>query len=393
MHERLAAPQRGERAPDAPGGRRAAPGRPRPASTPVATRMATRTTATSRTAAPAVPRPAWSGRPTSCAEIAAGVLAARRESEKGGEPLASSARPQTPSTPSTVADGEAPGVGALVLLVVVVEPGPIEQQRQPGADGDQRQEDAGPAGHQRQAGVDAVADRAELLAPQGQRQEDAERDQPDGPQVAGLDGARTAAAAGRRRPLGPAGRLLGGRAGGARRRRPRGSWSPQWGRDYWLTWSFLWTPHPLNYEHMFAIVAAMALRWALAENEEGGTLFADERVAERHVGKGAYAGMEFLHVNARTIINTVPAESRMPFRHTINPYRGCSHACVYCFARPTHDYLGLGHRRPTSSARSSSRSTPSSGCGPSCARRAGTATTSPWAPTPTPTSTPRASTT
>jgi DNA repair photolyase len=31
----------------------------------------------------------------------------------------------------------------------------------------------------------------------------------------------------------------------------------------------------------------------------------------------------------------------MPFRHTINAYRGCSHACRYCFARPTHDYLGL----------------------------------------------------
>ena len=93
---------------------------------------------------------------------------------------------------------------------------------------------------------------------------------------------------------------------------------------------------------MFAIVTLMALRWALAENETGGTLFADERLAERHVGRGAYAGMEFLHVNARTLINTVPAESRMPFRHTINPYRGCSHACVYCFARPTHDYLGLG---------------------------------------------------
>jgi DNA repair photolyase len=86
----------------------------------------------------------------------------------------------------------------------------------------------------------------------------------------------------------------------------------------------------------------MALRWALAETEEKGTLFPDERVAERHVGKGAYAGMEFLHVNARTIINTVPPESVVPFRHTINPYRGCSHACVYCFARPTHDYLGLG---------------------------------------------------
>ena len=29
----------------------------------------------------------------------------------------------------------------------------------------------------------------------------------------------------------------------------------------------------------------------------------------------------------------------MPFRWTINPYRGCSHACAYCFARPTHKYL------------------------------------------------------
>jgi DNA repair photolyase len=31
----------------------------------------------------------------------------------------------------------------------------------------------------------------------------------------------------------------------------------------------------------------------------------------------------------------------MPFRYTINAYRGCSHACTYCFARPTHEYLGL----------------------------------------------------
>jgi len=86
----------------------------------------------------------------------------------------------------------------------------------------------------------------------------------------------------------------------------------------------------------------MALRWALADEQETGALFPDERVAERHVGKGAYAGLEFLHVNARTIINRVPDESVVPFRYTINPYRGCSHACVYCFARPTHDYLGLG---------------------------------------------------
>ena len=31
----------------------------------------------------------------------------------------------------------------------------------------------------------------------------------------------------------------------------------------------------------------------------------------------------------------------MPFGWTINPYRGCSHACVYCFARQTHEYLDL----------------------------------------------------
>jgi DNA repair photolyase len=85
----------------------------------------------------------------------------------------------------------------------------------------------------------------------------------------------------------------------------------------------------------------MTLRWASAESEEEGALFPDERKATRHVGKGAYAGLEFLHVNARSIINAVPPQSQMPFRYTINCYRGCSHACKYCFARPTHEYLGL----------------------------------------------------
>ncbi len=44
-------------------------------------------------------------------------------------------------------------------------------------------------------------------------------------------------------------------------------------------------------------------------------------------------------VEARTILNRVQA--MMPMRWTINPYRGCRHACVYCFARPTHTYYGL----------------------------------------------------
>jgi DNA repair photolyase len=47
----------------------------------------------------------------------------------------------------------------------------------------------------------------------------------------------------------------------------------------------------------------------------------------------------FYEVHAKSILNRVPEKSRMPFRWTINPYRGCSHACVFCFARPTHKYL------------------------------------------------------
>lgn len=83
-------------------------------------------------------------------------------------------------------------------------------------------------------------------------------------------------------------------------------------------------------------------RWRLADDDGRPTLFPDEAVVERHVGTGEFRGLEFLHVNAQRVINPVPASSRMAFRHTINAYRGCSHACVYCFARPTHRYLGLG---------------------------------------------------
>src|ERR1700728_2070781 len=41
------------------------------------------------------------------------------------------------------------------------------------------------------------------------------------------------------------------------------------------------------------------------------------------------------------IINRVAATSDVPFDWTLNPYRGCEHGCIYCFARPYHEYLGF----------------------------------------------------
>ena len=82
------------------------------------------------------------------------------------------------------------------------------------------------------------------------------------------------------------------------------------------------------------------LRWELADAPaHQGELFGRPR---REVGRGEYRGLEFLHVEARRIINEIKGDPFLPFRFTVNPYRGCSHACTYCFARPTHEYLGLG---------------------------------------------------
>ncbi len=53
----------------------------------------------------------------------------------------------------------------------------------------------------------------------------------------------------------------------------------------------------------------------------------------------------FYEVRAKTVINRVPEQSQVPFRWTINPYRGCTMFCVYCFARNTHTYLDFDYGR------------------------------------------------
>jgi DNA repair photolyase len=84
------------------------------------------------------------------------------------------------------------------------------------------------------------------------------------------------------------------------------------------------------------------VRWESQRlDSSAGTLFARPAVV-RTFDSPQFAGMTFFEVHAKSILNKVPSASRLPFSWTINPYRGCSHACRYCFARNTHTYLDLG---------------------------------------------------
>jgi DNA repair photolyase len=65
----------------------------------------------------------------------------------------------------------------------------------------------------------------------------------------------------------------------------------------------------------------------------------------RSVQVPEFPGLTFHEVRAKSALNHVPGESAMPFPWTINPYRGCSHACRYCFARKTHEWLEMDSGR------------------------------------------------
>jgi DNA repair photolyase len=84
------------------------------------------------------------------------------------------------------------------------------------------------------------------------------------------------------------------------------------------------------------------MRWQQVDQDSDQPgLFGVGEVVGPEQGTGRLSGLEFLPVAARTILNRIPAPSPMPYHWSINAYRGCSHACTYCFARPTHEYLGL----------------------------------------------------
>ncbi|MGH3956597.1 MAG: Rv2578c family radical SAM protein [Mycobacterium sp.] len=83
------------------------------------------------------------------------------------------------------------------------------------------------------------------------------------------------------------------------------------------------------------------MRW------DGQTLDADdgalpglERIGlVRSVRTPEFEGITFHEVLCKSALNKVPTVSMLPFRFTVNAFRGCAHACRYCFARPTHEYL------------------------------------------------------
>ncbi|HKA94655.1 MAG TPA: hypothetical protein VKD66_00180, partial [Streptosporangiaceae bacterium] len=102
------------------------------------------------------------------------------------------------------------------------------------------------------------------------------------------------------------------------------------------------------------------MRWdALAAGPQGearpatppAPMLFEQRAVTRTFDTPAFAGMTFFEVQARSVINRVPDTVRLPFRWTINPYRGCSHACRYCTWGPTPILMADGRTKPLADLR------------------------------------------
>src|SRR3712207_2192693 len=68
----------------------------------------------------------------------------------------------------------------------------------------------------------------------------------------------------------------------------------------------------------------------------------------RSVQVPEFPRLTFHEVRAKSALNHVPGESAMPFPWTINPYRGCSHACVCCLSGDALVLMADGSQRPIS---------------------------------------------
>lgn len=60
-----------------------------------------------------------------------------------------------------------------------------------------------------------------------------------------------------------------------------------------------------------------------------------------YLGEPPPAALTVFEETARSILSSNDSPD-VPFRYSINPYRGCFHGCAYCYARPSHQHLGFG---------------------------------------------------
>ncbi|MET0955263.1 MAG: radical SAM protein, partial [Cryobacterium sp.] len=92
------------------------------------------------------------------------------------------------------------------------------------------------------------------------------------------------------------------------------------------------------------------MRWSGQEltTEQTGALPGLARLNNlvRSVRTPEFAGITFHEVLAKSALNRVPGQSAMPFGWTINPYRGCSHACTYCLSPETLILMADGRQKP-----------------------------------------------
>ena len=79
---------------------------------------------------------------------------------------------------------------------------------------------------------------------------------------------------------------------------------------------------------------------APAPQESASQLVGIARLAAESPLADAKRGTEYFQIPVKSILNTC-SSTRMPFRWTINPYRGCEFGCKYCYARYTHEYMEL----------------------------------------------------
>src|SRR6478609_5750671 len=93
-------------------------------------------------------------------------------------------------------------------------------------------------------------------------------------------------------------------------------------------------------EHVF-------VRWSsqTAETEAQSHLPGYTDAVVRHFDAPEALDIRFHEVRTKSALNRVPGASRLPFRWTVNPYRGCSHACTYCMSGNTPVLAADGRTR------------------------------------------------